>query len=134
MATHNKKPGMEKTATKMEIMDAISKGQSRASIVQTLVDDGITYRNAQQLFYEAMKDMTPDINLLDDYKRGIMQQNLDRLEKIINSSIEGNTGEKKVALQAIDTLNKMLGIYSGNNVTINKNQEGDEQIIISFDK
>lgn len=125
---------MEKTATKMEIMDAISKGQSRASIVQTLVDDGITYRNAQQLFYEAMKDMTPDINLLDDYKRGIMQQNLDRLEKIINSSIEGNTGEKKVALQAIDTLNKMLGIYSGNNVTINKNQEGDEQIIISFDK
>lgn len=132
MATHDKKPGMEKTATKMEIMDAISKGQSRADIVQSLVDDGITYRNAQQLYYEAMKDMTPDINLLDDYKRGMMQQNLDRLEKIINSSIEGNAGDKKVALQAIAEMNKMLGLSQGNNVTINKNNQGDEQIVISF--
>lgn len=125
---------MEKTATKMEIMDAISKGQSRADIVQSLVDDGITYRNAQQLFYEAMKDMTPDINLLDDYKRGIMQQNLDRLEKIINSSIEGNAGDKGVALKAIAEMNRMLGLSQSDKVTINKNQEGDEQIIISFDR
>ena len=132
--THDKKPGMQKTATKMEIMDAISKGQSRADIVNSLVDDGITYRNAQQLYYEAMKDMTPDINLLDDYKRGMMQQNLDRLEKIINSSIEGNSQDKGVALKAIAEMNRMLGLSQSDKVTINKNQEGDEQIIISFDR
>lgn len=129
---HNKKPGIERAVTRMEIMDMISKGQSRTDIVQSLVDNGLGYKNANLLYYQAMKELTPDINLLDDYKRGIMQQNLDRLEKIINSSIDGNTGDKKVALQAIAELNKMLGLSQGNNVTINKNQEGDEQIVISF--
>lgn len=129
---HDKKPGMERAATRMEVMDAISKGQSRASIVQTLVDNGLGYKNANLLYYQAMKELTPEENMLDDYKRGMMQQNLDRLEKIINSSIEGNAGDKKVALQAIAEMNKMLGLSQGNNVTINKNNQGDEQIVISF--
>lgn len=126
---------MEKAATKMEVMDAISKGQTRADIVRGLVDTtGMGYKNANLIYYEALKELSPEVNMLDDYKLGIMQTNLDRLEKIINTSIDGNTGDKKVALQAIAELNKMLGISQGNNVTINKNQEGDEQIIISFDR
>ena len=77
----------------------------------------------------------PENNFLDDHKRFLIQQNLDRLETIINTSITGNTGEKKVALQAIDTLNKMLGVYQdGNKVMIAKNNQGDEIIQISFDK
>lgn len=129
---HNKKPGMERAATRMEVMDAISKGQSRADIVQSLVDTGIGHKNANLLYYEALKELTPEENMLDDYKRGMMQQNLDRLEKIINSSIEGNSQDKQVALKAIAEINKMLGLSQGNNVTINKNNQGDEQIIISF--
>lgn len=129
---HDKKPGMERAATRMEVMDAISKGESRADIVQSLVDNGLGYKNANLLYYEAMKELTPEENMLDDYKRGMMQQNLDRLEKIINSSIEGNSQDKQVALKAIAEMNKMLGLSQGNNVTINKNNQGDEQIIISF--
>lgn len=129
---HNKKPGIERAVTRMEIMDMISKGQSRADIVQSLVDNGLGYKNANLLYYQAMKELTPEENLLDDYKRGMMQQNLDRLEKIINSSIEGNSQDKQVALKAIAEMNKMLGLSQGNNVTINKNNQGDEQIIISF--
>ena len=129
---HNKKPGMERAATRMEVMELISKGESRQSIVQSLVDTGIGHKNANLLYYEALKELAPEENMLDDYKRGMMQQNLDRLEKIINSSIEGNSQDKQVALKAIAEMNKMLGLSQGNNVTINKNNQGDEQIIISF--
>lgn len=129
---HNKKPGIERAVTRMEIMDMISKGQSRADIVQSLAYTGIGHKNANLLYYQALKELTPEENMLDDYKRGMMQQNLDRLEKIINSSIEGNSQDKQVALKAIAEMNKMLGLSQGNNVTINKNNQGDEQIIISF--
>lgn len=128
---HDKKPGIERAATRMDVMGLISKGKSRTEVIQNLVDDGIEYSNANLLYYEALKEMTPDTNLLDDYKRGMIQINLDRLEKIINSCIDGSTGDKKVALQAIAEVNKMIGVSQGNNVMINRNQ-GDEQIIISF--
>lgn len=131
---HDKKPGIERAATRMDVMGLISKGKSRTEVIQNLVDDGIEYSNANLLYYEALKEMTPDTNLLDDYKRGMIQINLDRLEKIINSCIDGSTGDKKVALQAIAEVNKMIGVSQGNNVMINKNNQGDEQIIISFDR
>lgn len=123
---------LERKADCHEVITLISKGKNRKDIIQYLVDDGMTYSNANLIYYEALKEMTPDVNLLDDYKRGIMQLNLDRLEKIVNSCIEGNAGEKQVALKAIAEINRMFGLSQGNNVTINQNQEGDEQIIISF--
>lgn len=117
------------------VQDLISKGKSRENIMKFLQDKGISYSNSVSLYYQALKDLVPEENFLDIERKRIIQQNLDRLERIITSSISGNTGEKKVALQAIDTLNKMVGVYSeSNKVTIAKNNEGEEIIQIDFTK
>lgn len=121
--------------TMTTVLEMLAQGKSRNTILKRLEDDGMTPPHARTLYNNAIREYAPDTNLLDDYKRALIQQNLDRLERIIEETISGDTQEKKVALQAVSELNKMIGAYtSGNNVTINKNQEGDEQIIISFDR
>ncbi len=119
--------------TLTEVLDMLAQGKTRNTILKRLENTGMSTSNARTLYNNAIREFAPDTNLLDDYKRALIQQNLDRLERIIEETISGDTQEKKVALQSIDILNKMVGVYtSGNNVTINKNQEGDEQIVISF--
>lgn len=120
--------------TMTTVLEMLAQGKSRTTILKRLEDDGINPKNARTLYNNAIREFAPDTNLLDDYKRALIQQNLDRLERIIEETISGDTQEKKVALQAVSELNKMIGAYTGNNVTINKNREGDEQIIISFDR
>ena len=126
---------LENMTTQAQTAALISKGMSRKDVCDWLETQGMQRKNAYTVYYSALKELVPEDNLLDDHKRFLIQQNLDRLETIINTSITGNTGEKKVALQAIDTLNKMLGVYQdGNKVMIAKNNQGDEIIQISFDK
>lgn len=124
---------IEKKVTYMTIQDMIAQGKSRQSIIKYLTDQGINQKTASDLYYKALKDIQPDPNLLDDYKKGMIQQNLDRLEKIIDDTIEGNYQNKQVALKAIAEINKMLGLSEGNNVTIAQNKDGDQIINIKFD-
>ena len=128
--------GLAKMETQAEIMELISKGKTRKEIVDYLGSLGVKSRNCYVLYYNALKEMTPEEDYLDAEKKYLIQQNLDRLETIINSSITGNTGEKKVALAAIAELNKMCGMYADNKVTIaQKDKDDNEQIIeISFNK
>lgn len=124
---------IEHALTLLDIAEKISKGQSRQKVINDMMAEGVPYDTASQLYYQGLRELTPDENVLDEYRRGIMQVNLDRLEKIINSCIEGNTGEKKVALQAIDQMSKLLGLYNdGNKVTIANNKEGDQIVQIDF--
>lgn len=128
--------GLAKMETQAEIMELISKGKTRKEIVDYLGSLGVKSRNCYVLYHNALKEMTPEEDYLDAEKKYLIQQNLDRLETIINSSITGNTGEKKVALAAIAELNKMCGVYADNKVTIaQKDKDDNEQIIeISFNK
>lgn len=119
---------------RMQVAEWLSQGKSRKFIMDSLVASGITPGVSRDLYYDTLKDFIPATNLIDEHKKAIIQQNLDRLEKIIEDCIDGNTGDKKVALNAIAELNKMCGVYESNKVTIAKNQEGDEMIQISFDK
>lgn len=130
------KTDMEHTLTRLQVQDWISKGKSRKYCVDKLVETGMKNGAASMLYYRALKDMLPEPNLLDDYKKNLIQQNLDRLENVIETSLSGNTADKAIALKAIDTLNKMCGAYSDNNITIaQQNKDGDQQIIqITFDK
>jgi len=124
-------PRMDTLAATTEF---ILEGHSRTDIVKWLEGQGIQRRNAYLIYYQALEELMPDESLIDNEKRYLIQQNLDRLESIINSSINGNTGDKKVALQAISELNKMLGIYESNKVTIANNKEGEQIVQITFDK
>lgn len=90
--------------------------------------------NASKMYYLALKQITPDPNLMEDYRKGMIQINLARLESIVDDSIGGNFQSKAVALKAIAEINKMLGIgANGNSVTIAQNKEGEQIINISFD-
>lgn len=129
----NKKK-VENLATQTEITQMLGEGQSRISIIKHLKEQGINEGQANHLYYAALKELSPQTNLLDDYKRGIIQQNLDRLERIVETSIAGNSQEKSVAVKAIAEINKMLGAYQDNTVTIARNKEGDEVIQITFDR
>ena len=124
------KTDMEHTLTRLQVQEWISKGKSRKYCVDKLVETGMKNGAASMLYYRALKDMLPEPNLLDDYKKNLIQQNLDRLEQVIETSLSGNTADKAIALKAIDTLNKMCGAYSDNNITIaQQNKDGDQQII-----
>lgn len=123
---------MLKAITQATVAEWVSKGHTRKYCLDKLMEDGMCLSAAKVLYYGALKELTPDANLMDDYKRGIIQQNLDRLEQIVESSISGNTGEKMVALKAIDTLNKLVGAYGENSVTVAQSKEGDQIIQIRF--
>ena len=128
------KKEMEVALTETRIMEWVSKGHTRQYCMNKLQEEGMSRSAADTLYYHALKAMLPDPDLFTDYKQTLMQQNIDRLERIVESSISGSTADKALAIKAIDTLNKMISAYGENGVIINKNKEGDEQIVIRFEK
>lgn len=127
---------IEKRVQLYDIAERISKGEPREKLVKELVAGGMDRTKATRYYYEALKEITPEDTILDAYKKGMMQVNLNRLETIIETSLNGNYQEKQVALKAIAELNKMLGLAQTDKVTIaQQNKDGEQQIIhISFDK
>ena len=124
----------ETKLNRSQVQEWIIDGKTRKEILTALEENGVSPSQAKHLYYDTLKGLAPAPDFLENHKAIIIQQNLDRLEKIIQDCIDGQTGEKKVALQAIAELNKMCGVYEANKVTIAKNQEGDEMIQITFDK
>ena len=114
-----------------QLEELLSKGATRQEAMSFIEEHTACKRTArEQLYYQALRNLSP-ANLEDDERRYLIRKNLDRLEGIINETITGNTREKKVALAAIDSLNKMLGV-GGSNVTIAQNREGEQVIEIKF--
>ena len=124
----------ENRLTQTAVAEWITKGKSRQYCMKQLQEQGMSADNASKMYYLALKQITPDPNLMEDYRKGMIQINLDRLENIVDNSIGGNFQSKAVALKAIAESNKMLGIgANGNSVTIAQNKEGEQIINISFD-
>ena len=119
-----------------EIAQMISNGKSRQTCQQWIKDTyGVQDRQARAYYSAALRLLIPDDSKYDEYRKALIQANIDRLEKIIEVCIESNDANMlSQARQCVAELNKMLGVTSQNTVMINKNDEGDEQIIISFDK
>lgn len=113
-----------------EAAKMISKGKGRADVIEHLQKKyDMSYNTAQKYFISACHFLIPDDQA--GFKEGLIKQNIERLEKIINDSLEEK--QYKTAREAIDTLNKTLGAYGqGSSIVINKNSEGDEQIIVNF--
>ena len=115
------------------VAEMISKGMSRVSVQKWIVDNyGVCDRTARHYYKAGLKLLIPNAEEFDEYKKAMLQVNIDRLEKIIEGCIDGTTADKKVAKECISELNKIIGV-GGNSVTIARND--DEEIIhISFDK
>lgn len=107
----------------------LSKGATKKEVVQFLEENyKMTTNRATEYYYAACHYLRPKDP--EKYREALIQNNISRLEKIIDECMEGTGNEKqlKVAREAIAELNKMLGI-SGNNVTIRQNQEEKTQEI-----
>lgn len=115
------------------VAEMINSGMTRQEIMKALTDQGIAPNYASKYYYMALKDLAPEPDLIDDYKKGMIQLNLDRLEKIVNETIDGNFQNKAIALKAIEQINKMLGITDTNKITIAQKDKEDNQQIIEID-
>ena len=63
----------------------------------------------------------------------IIQANIERLEHIIEKAME--LGQYKIAREAIDSLNKMLGLNNGLQIGVQTdNDNNTQQIFIKFDQ
>ena len=123
--------------TTQEIADMVNDGKSRKEIIEYLQEEkNMTWGSAKNLYYNTLKEMVPDEAYLKAYKKSLATTNMARLEQIIDESLSGNTADKAIALKAIDQLNKMVGAYADNSITIaQQNKDGDQQIIqIDFSK
>ena len=129
------KQSIKTVATHDKVMTLITQGKSRKYILEKLQEEeGLAYKSAVALYHGALRDVIPDPEYFEDYKKAIVQTNIDRLERIIDSSIEGNAGDKNAAIKAIDVMNKLVGAYGENQVNIARNDKGDEVIQITFSK
>ena len=118
------------------VAEKISNGESRASVQRWIKENfDVGDRQVRAYYAAGMRMLIPDEQEFDEYKNGLMMANLDRLEKIIEKSIDSNDAQMlRVAKDCIAEINKLMGFSSSNSVTIAKNQDGDEVIHISFEK
>lgn len=120
-----------------EVAQMISEGKSRQTCQQWIKDTyGVQDRQARAYYSAALRLLIPDESKFDEYRKALVQANIDRLEKIIEVCIESNDANMlSQARQCIAELNKMFGLTDKNNtVMINKDADGDEQIVITFEK
>lgn len=119
----------------MQVADFITQGKTKSETLKYMRDElAIPYNMCSTYYHEALKTLVIEDDLMADYRKNIQQANYDRLERIVNDTIGGSVGEKKVAIQAITELNRMCGSYDGNSVTIGNNKEGEQIIRITFDR
>ena len=123
---------LARMSTQEQIYEWVNQEVPRKEILARLQESGMTVDSARVFYYNTLKEMSPDSAMLDAYKMSVVQQNLDRLERIVNDCIGGNYQEKTVALKAIDQISKLVGAYNDNQITVARNKEGDEIIQITF--
>lgn len=104
------------------IISDIAKGMTYHDIVNKYVDEwGLGLKSVQNIVNDAVDYMRSD-----EAKETLISMNTTRLENIISDSMK--EGDRKNAIKAIDTQNKMAGAYT-EKVKI----EGDSEINLNFD-
>lgn len=116
----------KKWKAKLQASTLINQGWSREDIIEKLCEDfEYSEATAQTIYYAAQRNANKAIS---DYIKEAAKVNVQRLISIIDATF----AEKKYgdSLKAIDTLNKMGGLYSPEQVDVN--MQG-EPIKISFE-
>lgn len=104
------------------IISDIAKGMTYHDIVDKYVDEwGLGLKSVQNIVNDAVDYMRSD-----EAKETLISMNTTRLENIISDSMK--EGDRKNAIKAIDTQNKMAGAYT-EKVKI----EGDSEINLNFE-
>lgn len=139
-STEDKYPMTKQTEWRiMEIAKQISEGKSRKTCLEEIQNNyNVGYAQAKNYYNSALAWLIPDD--LDQYQKGLVQANIERLETIIQEGISKRDDARRgsdylrTAKEAIAELNRMLGV-GGTNVQIaQKGKDGEQQIVqINFE-
>lgn len=116
----------KKWKAKLEAANLVNQGWSREDIIEKLCEDyEYASATAETIYYAAQRNANKAIS---DYINEAAKVNVQRLISIIDAAF----AEKKYgdSLKAIDTLNRMGGLYAPEEHSINTNSE---PIKISFE-
>ena len=96
----------------MQIAERVSKGESRMGLQRWMQENWqIGDSQASAYYMAAVRYLIPDDE--DEYKKGLIQANLNRLEEIVENTMTGRN--YNLAISAIKELNRMLGIGGDKN-------------------
>ena len=121
----------------IEVAKLISEGKTRSFCFDYIKEhfEVSSTKQASVYYQAALNWLIPDD--LDKYKQGLIQANVERLEKIIQEGIDEKDDARRgadylrTAKEAIAELNTMLGVGQ-NKVVVAENAEGDKAISIQF--
>ena len=119
LKTNEKKAAKYKATAKSEaqvvmLAKEITKGMSRARAIEYAMEHfNVGDAQAQNYYKAAMRYLLPED--MEEYRRNLCQANIDRLERIIDKAMEQE--QWKIAREAIDSLNKMIGLW-GNQIQV----------------
>lgn len=98
-----------------EIARRMSEGESRMRLENWMMENWeIGDRQARAYYSAAARYLIPDDE--DDYKKGLIQANLNRLEDIVERTMTAD--DYKNAIQAIKEINRVLGAGEKNVVEV----------------
>lgn len=121
------KPVAKTEAQVIMLSKEITKGMSRARAIEyAMTNFHVGPDQAANYYKAAMRYLLPED--MEEYRKNLCQANIDRLERIIDKAMENE--QWKIAREAIDSLNKMLGIYGGVQVGIKNDPENNTQEFI----
>lgn len=108
------KPTTKTEAQVVMLAKEITKGMSRARAIEYAMEHfHVGHDQAQNYYSAAMRYMLPED--MEEFRRNLCQANIDRLERIIDKAMEAE--QWKIAREAIDSLNKMIGLW-GNQIQV----------------
>lgn len=119
----------------MEVARMICDGKSKATCldyIQRAQNVGI--QQAKQYYQAALNWLIPEDE--DEYKRGLISANMQRLEKIVEECVLKKDDERgadylRCAKDAISEMNKVLGI-GNNRIQIAQTKDGEQTVQIEF--
>ena len=113
-----------------EAVKMITDGKSKETVIRHFMEKyGLSRDQSYKYWCCGCKLLIPKD--IDEYKKSMIQANIDRLEKIIEQGM--SSGNLKVAKEAIAELNKMFGINGGTQVSVKQDADSNTQeITIKF--
>lgn len=113
------------------IAELLASGKSDAKVRKYITSEYLVKddRTIDSYMAAAYRYLTPaDWN---EEKERICAKNIKTLQTIIDKCLDKEN--YKVARECIDTLNKTIGLYGGNSITMMKDNKGNEAIKINFE-
>lgn len=109
----------------------ISRGKGRNQVIEYLQNKfKMSFDQSRRYYIAAVNFLVPENQ--EEYRETIIKHNVERLEKIIEETMESK--DYKMAKEAIAELNKTMGVGS-NKVTVgmkNDPETGENTVIVNF--